>query len=117
MIWALENWQEFDAWCCVKNIDPLELSSYRLYNLVLYHLQEGKDEEGLNDLESRFRRFDNIKHPLHDLLVKMTKPNKKKIKVVEEPPETKHAFIPSWWRGDAQNYVVAKSVMKTLPKN
>lgn len=81
----------------------------------MYHLQEGKDEEGLALLEKEFARMDRIKHPLHELLAKKSKPRYAKAKTVV-PQESKHDFIPSWWRGDSHNYVVAKSVMKDLPR-
>lgn len=84
-------------------------------------MQEGKDDEELVELENEFKRMDEIKHPLHVMVYKSDKPINKKVPVKPQAPspppvEEKYKFIPSWWRGDAQNYNVAKSVMKTLPK-
>lgn len=122
IIWALGNWQEFDAWCCIKSVDPLELPAYRFYNLIVWFLKEGKSEEQLELLELELRRADFDKHPLHIMTYSHVKPNSivnRAIKDIEEndnsASDPKNQYVPSWWRGDHQNYNVAKQVMKTLP--
>lgn len=116
--WALTNWQVFDGWCCVHQIDPLELSSLRFYNLVLYHLREDLTPESLESLEQDFKRVDGNKHPLLLLTYSSENQLKKKSAQKPKPPtiEEPKGYVPSWWRGDNANAKIAMNVMKQLPK-
>lgn len=114
VIWALENWQHFDAWCCVKGVDPSELNSLRLFNLALFYLREGRDEDALKELEQELRHADSYKHPLHLLTSTYSKP--RAVKEVEALPKTPGGYVPSWWRGDEANAKYAMTMMKQLPK-
>lgn len=64
--WALDNWQYFDAWCCIKGVDPLELPAYRFYNLALFAIMEGKDDEQQVEIEEQLAKAEYYNpHPFH----------------------------------------------------
>lgn len=118
--WALGNYQEFDAWCCTKNIDPLELPAYRFYNLALYALKEGMSDEQLVELEKTLLLCDSIQHPLHELGLRyMVTNHKKTTSTSPNPPEERQKYVPPWWRGESVNAKMAMVAMQgvsTLPK-
>lgn len=113
--WTLDitSWQRFDGWCCTKGIDPTELPAYRFYNLVIYHLMEGKTEEEEAAFMENLKTYDTIKHPLETLRLAIFATAKK---IPVEPAYKSHKYVPSWWRGDTVNAKVAKTMMKSLPK-
>lgn len=69
VLWALNNWQVFDAWCCTKAIDPLELPSYRFHHMALFALKENRDDEQMEILNADLERLDKNLHPFLDLNV------------------------------------------------
>lgn len=121
----IENWHEFDGWCCINGIDPLELSAYRFHNLALYRLKEGMEVEQLAQLEIALEQCDDIKNPLHEFNI--PKYQKKTIKSTptqqQQPPspkpprqEIRHKYIPPWWKGEEANAKIALNTMDNLPK-
>lgn len=117
-LWVSSNWREFDAWCCIKGIDPLELPAYRFYNLALFRIKEGMDEEQLKDLEQTFKILDSVKHPLQDL--QPTERLARDSNIPSAPsPEERHTYIPPWWKGEQAAAKIATAAMQgvnTLPK-
>lgn len=113
--WAQTNWSDFDGWCCSKNIDPLELSAYRFYNLALWYLRDDKTEEGLALIEEQLSIFDQVQNPLSGLLstsIKIVYAGGSSISKSGTPqPEEKPRYVPPWWRGDEINAKIAMSVM------
>ena len=119
VVWALDNWEDFDAWCCIKGIDPFELPAHRMYNLAIFALKEGKTEEQLEALESELRRCDAYKHPIKDMTVLRAKyfkatPTTKK---VEPEPEEPRRYVPSWYKGEAAAAKIALVQAKAMPKS
>ncbi len=108
--WAEGNFEYFDAWCCVRGIDPLDLPAYRFYNVVLYCMKDDKTDEGLTMIEQYFSAFDSMEHPLKELIKPGKNSRSKTIK-----PESRHSYVPPWWRGDTQNASIALKVMKEVP--
>src|ERR1700746_1167181 len=104
--WIQDNWVYFDGWCCAKNIDPITLPAYRLYNVAVLSLKEylidpdpDVTAKQLANLEEILISCDDIKHPLLEL----SKANKKTVIVSRStpttesappPPETRHKYIP-----------------------
>ena len=118
--WTLDNWKQFDAWCCVRGIDPLELPSYRFYNLSLYALMEEKPEEQQAQYEGILQQADKVEYPilaLRSLLgTNFFRATGKKPQRVSEPSKKKYGYVPSWWRGEEVNAKVAKGMMTQLPR-
>lgn len=124
--WAEENWKDFDAWCCEKSVDPLELPYYRFHHMAIRSIKEGRTEEQLLDLERTFRIADSIKNPV--FLLGVHKRPLFRSTVTKSPQELESApthnymatkkvdYVPPWWRGDQMNAKVAKSAMVSLPK-
>lgn len=130
--WAQDNWSHFDSWCCVKNIDPIELPAYRFYNLALTALKEtfiDADPEvtaqQLANLEQTLSDCDNIQHPLAMLrttttakLVTLKKETETSTNV-KPSLESRHAYIPPWYQGEEKAYQTAKLAqagISALPK-
>lgn len=110
--WALSNWQQFDGWCCSRNIDPSELPAYRFYNLALFVLKDGMLDEQVAELENILSLCDDLRHPCHDLKfvvpgIRLASPKV----TAPQKPETRHKYIPPWWRGEAAAYNSAKAAM------
>lgn len=117
--WALDNWGEFDTWCCLKGLDPLELPSYRFHNLALYAIHEGMTEEQLLELENTLRLCDSVKHPLHELGSLYIRTKETSSKTTSSKANKKHDYIPPWWRGEDNAFKNAQAAMygvKALPK-
>lgn len=122
LIFEEENWRDFDAWCLIKNIEPLELPAYRFFNLAVFFLKEGKNEEQLEALEESLLRCDSIVHPFLEQIKVESKPivnkqssNNEHRQNAPEPSDSRKDYVPSWWRGDSVNYKIAKTMMMTLP--
>lgn len=118
--WLINNFGYFDAWCCAKNVDPLDLSAYRLYNLAVYCLKENLDTEALTLLDQQLMGFDHIKNPLTDFKIK-----KVKAKILSNEPQSikpkeKYEYIPPWWQPNEEaayaNAQVAIQGINKLPK-
>ena len=119
IIYGLRNFGDFDAWCCVKGIDPLELPAYRFFNLAFWYLQDGKTLEQLEELEKELADTDKDPHPLHDLKYQSAVTSKYKAvrrQAVEVPVEEQKRYVPSWWRGEHENAKIARKMMTALPK-
>lgn len=121
IIWVLEHWTEFDGWCCVKGVDPMELSSLRFYNLAMFYLRDGKTDEEVKDLHEELSLLDSIDHPLHMLYY--NNPKVKKGTTTSHPSPSPSpivsdntGYVPSWWRGENANAKIAKNIMTQLPK-
>lgn len=134
--WVQDNWQHFDSWCCVKNIDPLELSAYRFYNLALMLIREDLNDEDpevqakqLENLEDVLNTCDQVEHALLRLGAQYRTPQiiqvvkgQTKVQVQAQPeakPEDRHKYIPPWWQGEERAYKNAQAAMggiSTLPK-
>lgn len=123
--WALSNWEFFDAWCCIKNIDPVYLSVYRFYNLALFCYKENLTEVQLLELELTLLECDDIQNPLQAISVRRN--GNKIFPVIKEQeaasssqsPEARHKYIPPWWQGEEKAYETAKVAMggiSALPK-
>lgn len=123
--WALANWRELDTWSLIHDIEePWDLPAFRFYNLILYLLKENKGSDDLKILQETLIECDSMVHPFleqvpKNKIPKTTVPKKKTVeseKAEDESKPERPAYTPSWWRGDAVNYKVAKSMMMTLPK-
>lgn len=116
--WVFEHWREFDTWCCIRGLDPLDLPAYRFYNIALHILTEEMNPEQLAQFEYTLQLCDATKHPLHNLQYKLARNTETR---VPEPSTTedRKKYIPSWWKGDQANYSNAMVAMKgvsALPK-
>lgn len=125
--WVQDNWQHFDSWCCSKNIDPIDLPAYRFYNLALLVIKEGLIDEDpevtvkqLENLEGVLASCDNIEHPLRMLGLASQKPitvrtNAPKENGDEAPtPESRHKYIPPWYKGEEAAYQTAMAARAGL---
>lgn len=141
--WIDDNFEEFDGWCCEKGIDPAELPAYRVYNLAMRYLKEGRTPEGLTKLENSLRTLDSLGHPwlstVEDNLIAVTnssQPNSparvKKSSLTDDEQFALEGLtasatgkmvprvMPDWYRGEEANYKIAKNVMgqaQSLPKS
>lgn len=88
----------------------------RLYNLALFYLKDGRDEDSLKELEQELRHADSFKHPLHLLYYGYSKTATKRAVTKSEPVKPQQGYTPSWWRGDTANAKYAMNMMKQLPK-
>lgn len=112
--WALQNWEEFDAWCCVKGVDPLELPAYRFYNLVIYAIMEDKDVEQRSMLERQLKMAEQHQHPFQLRHAPITQKTEKTL--INEPKAKVQRYIPPWYRDEDYNYEIVKNVRRSLPK-
>lgn len=118
MVWILDNWQDFDAWCCIKGVDPLEIPSYRFYNLAVFSLKENRTSEQIQTLEETLEASDMLLTPIEIMqrLFRTAKVTTTKKAKPSTPAAVKKEYVPSWWRGDAVNAKVAMKMMTQLPK-
>jgi hypothetical protein len=118
---AKSNWHVFDGWCAIREIDPLELPSRRLYNVIYTFLRENRDIEQLTTLELDLERVAEMKHPYVELGDKINNIHRKrKLSVVPDgakaviAPKEKWRAPPGWtppgWN-EEKSYQAAKSFM------
>lgn len=113
------GWSNFDSWCCIKNIDPIELSAYRFYNLAIRYLQEDKSAEQLIALENSLVECDAIKHPLRELSLKYRKDVGQNSTEEPERSVERQRYIPPWYHGEEAAFQTAKLAqagINALPK-
>lgn len=120
--WVTNNFEYFDSWCCIKNVDPLELPAYRFYNLAIYCMKEHLDEDKLKLFEQQFLACDIVKNPLCELKIK---PVKTVLSTTSNEPQSikpkeKYEYIPPWWQPNEEaayaNAQVAIQGIHKLPK-
>lgn len=119
LTWALDHWRDFDTWCCVRSVEPLELPAYRFYNLSLFVIKEGLEANQLAELEKTLTLCDETLHPFSAL-----QPIRVISREAREPVQAtslrdKPKYIPPWYRGEEAAFKVAQVAMKgikTLPK-
>lgn len=130
--WVQDNWQHFDSWCCVRNIDPIDLPAYRLCNLALVVIKEDLHDDDpdvtaqqLENLDKVLLGCDEINHPLMRLGVTYSGKAVVKRVVREEEtqasptPESRHKYIPPWYKGEEAAYQsakIAQAGISSLPK-
>lgn len=122
LIWVEDNWPEFDTWCCIKNIDPLDLPAYRFFNLALLCIKENRNEESLKALEESLLLCDAVEHPFQTFL-KGYKQRRVTVDTTKsEPnqgPQEKQKYIPPWYLGEDRAFQaaqLARSGISNLPK-
>lgn len=111
--WALENWQDFDTWCCLKNIDPLDLPAYRFYYLIVAFVKEVNNYEDAS-FEENMAKFDAYGLPWENGALSTATNSANTTK--EKTSTDDKAYTPSWWRGDDANAKIAQTMMVSLPK-
>ena len=117
VVWALDNWVDYDTWCCLKGINIFEESCYRFHSLALLMIKDGMNEKELHELELTFKSCDDIKHPLQDMIVPSMIINNSKTEL--QRVETRYKYVPSWWKGEDAAYRTAQAAMhgvSALPK-
>jgi hypothetical protein len=62
-LWVLGEWEKFDAWCCLHQIEPLHLPSRRFYAIVKSFLYEGTTEESVAKISKALKESEKEPHP------------------------------------------------------
>lgn len=122
----LSVWQDFDGWCVVKGIDPLELSSRRFINLALWFMREGLDEEARKKLQVELDKAAYVPHPFWKVFWALGPMSTVKLRPrpANQPAEKPTNKITGWtkpegwtppgWKSDAENYRNAMRVASNL---
>lgn len=102
--WAVTHWAEFDGWCCARGIDPLELPSRRLVNLIRYFIMEPLTEEGRAEVD---RALSSMTAKPAPVPVSTGQGLRLKMPVGWTPPG---------WKSDEENYAQTRTVMGLTAK-
>lgn len=101
--WALANWGEFDGWCVVKGVNPLELPVRRFANLVVYALLEGLDKEAQDKMKAQIAQAGQALHPF----------DRRGRTAVSRAPKSKPKPPPGW-KSDEEAYRIAQAFIAQL---
>jgi hypothetical protein len=114
-LWVLGEWEKFDAWCCIHQIEPLHLPSRRFYAIVKYFLYEGTTEESIEKINKALKEAETETHPYQ----KIKKQNQEQVGWTRDkrgkwtPPP---GWTPEGWLSDDVAYRKAQAAASGIAK-
>lgn len=97
MLYLEQSWDVFDAWCLVRGIDTVGLTSRRFIALLLTHLTEGADRE-------RHERF----------MADLERIGTDIIEGRHQAPPIPDVAPPPGWKSDEENWAGIQAFLGTM---